>query len=57
MLWEGRRACRYHRGWLQIGPELAIGSGKGNLYIYNRQSQTMVPVSTADPTTPPTHCA
>ena len=30
--------------WSKVGPELAIGSAKGNLYIYNRQSRIMVPV-------------
>jgi WD repeat-containing protein 19 len=30
--------------WSKMGPELAVGSGKGNLIIYNRQTMRMNPL-------------
>jgi len=30
--------------WSKTGPELAIGSAKGNLYLYDKRSTKMVPI-------------
>ena len=46
--------------WSKTGPELAIGSAKGNLYLYDKRSTKMVPIKgkhtkkiTCGPSTPP----
>ena len=33
--------------WSKTGPELAIGSAKGNLYLYDKRNQQIVPIKCA----------
>ena len=39
--------------WSKTGPELAIGSGKGNLYLYDKRNQQIVPIKCAPPAARP----
>ena len=36
--------------WSKTGPELALGSERGNLYLYNGRSTKMVPIRNKHPT-------
>ncbi len=40
-------------GWSKTGPELAIGSAKGNLYLYDKRTQQIVPIKCAPPAARP----